>query len=418
MKKNKKSILEDNRFIMLISVMIAILGWLVVKTAIDPNSKALKKGIPVTINVEDTALGTLGLSVIQEKTERVDVEIQGESYIVGNVTAEDISVVAQIAGISAPGIYDVKLEGVDKKKKGFDVLSIKPDTIRLKFDRLTTKVLPVELSITGLTIPDGYYLENEIINPAEVTITGPEVDVSRIYKAVVALELNETLSKTETIKGKIELRDKDGNVVDVSHINSNSTSADVTIPVLKTKQVPVTVSFLNVPKNFPVNALTYTLSNETITVAGPVDLIDNYSEINLGYVDIKDLNTQSVYAYDVNLSTGFVNIENIETVVVTFNMENMTTKKFNVDNLVVVHKPSNYDVTISTKILNNVVMIGDSDIMEEMTADDIVAEIDISNREFTTGQIKVPVTVYAPSKGLMWANGSYQAIITVKEKES
>lgn len=417
MKKKTKSLLDDNKFLMVISLIIAILGWFIVKSAIDTNSKAIKKGIPVSINVEESALGSLGLSVIQEKEERVDVEIQGESYIVGNVNTDDIQVVAQLSGITAPGIYDIKLEGIDTKKKGFNVLSIKPDTIRLKFDRLTTKVLPVELSSSAVTIPDGYYLENAIISPIEITATGPEVDVTSIYKAVVALEINNTLEKTETVKGKIELRDKDGNVVDTSHINIDSTTADVTIPVLKIKQVPVTVSFLNVPKNFPVDDLEYELSNETITVAGPVDLIDNYTEINLGYVDIKDLNTQSAYAYEVNLSPGFVNIENIDTVVVDFNMESIGKKKFSVDNLVVVNKPANYDVTISTKKLNNVIMFGDEAILEELTAEDIVAEIDISNREFTTGQIKVPVTIYAPSKGLVWANGSYQAIITVKEKE-
>ena len=417
MKKKKTSIFDDNLFLAVVSLIIAILGWFIVRTAIDTDSKVIKKGIPVSIDVEGSVLGSLGLSVIQEKQEYVNVEVQGETYILGNLENDDIKVRAQLSNISSPGVYDLRLEGMDVKNKGFKVISIKPETIKIKVDRLTTKHLPVELNLSGVTIPQGYYLENETISPAEVVITGPEIDVAKVSRAVVDLELNYTLEKTETTKGKIELLDKEGNIVDTSHINLDANSADVTIPVLKTKEVPVKVSFLNVPKNFPIDELYYQLSNETITVAGPVDSIDNYTEINLGYVDIKELNTQSIFSYDVSLMPGFVNIENIENVVVDFDMTDMSSKKFTVDNFRIINPPAKYDIEVITSKLNNVNMVGEYDILDTMTADDIVAEIDVSNLDFVVGNIKVPVTIYAPSKGLVWANGNYQVIVSISEKD-
>lgn len=416
MKKNKTSIFDDNLFLMAVSLFIAILGWFVVKSAIDPNSKVIKKGIPVTIDAEGSVLGSLGLSVIQEKQEFVNVEVQGETYILGNLEESDIKVQAQLTNITSPGVYDLRLEGIDVNNKGFDVVSIKPETVKLKIDRLTTKHLPVEISVNGVTIPEGYYLGSETISPSDVIVTGPEIDVSKVNKAIVDLDINNTLEKTEIIKGNIQLKDKEDNLIDMSHINMDSTVAEVTIPVLKIKQVPVTVSFLNVPKNFPIKDLEYYLTNETITVAGPVDAIDNYTEINLGYVDIKELNTHSIFSYEVNLLPGYINIENIENVVVDFNMEGMDTEKFTVDNFTIVNPPAKYNVSVSTQSFRNVSMTGKEDILKEMTSDDIIAEIDLSGRELTPGKMKVPVMIYAPTKGLVWANGTYQAVITVEEK--
>lgn len=77
--------------------------------------------------------------------------------------------------------------------------------------------------------------------------------------------------------------------------------AEVTVPILKTVDLPVKVEFLNAADGLNLEELKYTISNETITVAGPVDEIDNYSEILLGYIDFKSLDLESNFTFDVEL---------------------------------------------------------------------------------------------------------------------
>ena len=55
--------------------------------------------------------------------------------------------------------------------------------------------------------------------------------------------------------------------------------------------------------------------------------------------------------------------------------------------------------------------------VSELTAGDIVAEVDVSDREVVTGQIKVPVQVYVPNKGTVWAVGNYSTLVTISEKQ-
>ena len=205
-------------------------------------------------------------------------------------------------------------------------------------------------------------------------------------------------------------------MVESKYINLDTSTAEVTIPVLKKKEVPVKVEFLNVPPEFPSDELQYTYSQETIEIAGPEEDIDNLSEIHLGYIDMKELGESGAYPFDVELPSGFINVENIETVVVEFEDHNLTTKNFIIRNITVINEPVNYDITVATRSISGVKMVGRKSVLGSMSAQDIVAEIDVSDREITSGQIKVPVRIYAPTKGLVWASGSYEAIITIKEK--
>lgn len=82
--------------------------------------------------------------------------------------------------------------------------------------------------------------------------------------------------------------------------------------------MPVTLSFINVPEGFPVNQLDFTISNETIEVAGPESNIDQYREISLGQIDIRTLDLNSTYSFSVELPAGYVNTQNIQSVLVQF----------------------------------------------------------------------------------------------------
>lgn len=59
-------------------------------------------------------------------------------------------------------------------------------------------------------------------------------------------------------------------------------TADVTIPVLKQKELPVSVEYLNVPSGFPIDWLEDEYSVASLLVAGPEELIDAYSQLDHG----------------------------------------------------------------------------------------------------------------------------------------
>lgn len=257
--------------------------------------------------------------------------------------------------------------------------------------------------------------EDVLISPSEVNVTGPDAEIAKIARCVVDVSLEE-LTKTESLKGQILLYDKDGNRIETEELTLDQTEAEVTIPVLRSMKLPVTVEFLNVPEGFPLDEMPYKLSSETITVAGPVDQVERTTELVAGYIDFKELGLDSAYLFDVELPDSFINVENVEQVSVEFDTSQMEEKVFNLAELRIVNQPVDFDVTVLTKRIGNVTVVGPSDILEGMIAGDLVAQVDLSDRELTEGQSSFPVSVYAPTKGLVWARGNYSAILVLKEK--
>lgn len=135
---------------------------------------------------------------------------------------------------------------------------------------------------------------------------------------------------------------------------------------------------------------------------------------------MKELTPEEIYVFDVEeiLPSGFVNVQNVENVVVDFAMENIGQKYVNVDNFQLVNTSIEYDITVRTSRLSNVLVYGRQDILDELVPGDLVAEIDLSSREIVPGQFSTGVTIYAPNKDLLWASGDYSVIIHVTEKQT
>ena len=406
------------------SVVAAIVCWFVIIAATSDERTVEIRNVPVTVDSNSGVLSSLGLNVIEGAEETVSVLVHGKSIVVGGLTASDIQLRADLSGVTGPASNKELNIIASSASNDYKIVAINPPTIRVTFDRLMDKEIPISVDINGLSVPDeGYMLGDVAISPSSVTIVGPEVDLNRIEKAVVRTDINEPLTQSQIITADIEFYDSEGNLIDISsrsHISTSVNTVEISIPVRKIVELPLTLNFLNVPDGFPLDELEYTLSNDTITVAAPEDAIKNYYEIVVGYIDFSelDLSQNNTLNFDVRLPSGFLNINNIESVVVEFDATDIAAKNFNLgaSNFSVVNVPPDYDVKVLTAALNNVRMVGSKEVISKLLSTEIVVEIDLSDSEIQTGQYQRPVRVYAPNKGLVWAVGDYSAVISVREK--
>ncbi|PWM38527.1 MAG: hypothetical protein DBX66_03700 [Clostridiales bacterium] len=412
-----KRCFDSNRFLKVFSLVVAFIIWLIVATTVDPYIRHEIVDIPVNVDAQSAALQRQGLSVITIDPDTVRVTVHGKRYVVGRLTADDIKIVPKLTSATSAGTQTLRLEWSPDGSEEYTVESITPAAIVARFDRIDSKTLDIQADVTGVSVPDGYIKESEIITPDKITIRGPTNDLQKVAHAIVSVDLDQSLTSTANAAGEIVLKDSDGNVIENEHITMDYETAEVTIPVLKKKEVPLRIDFLNVPQGFPIEELHYTLSNDSITIAGPQTLVDSYQEILLGRVDLKTLDLGSKEQFDVTLPSGFENVDNILSVEVTFDTDDYVAQNFNLSEITLVNEPQNYDVTINNPYLNNVKIVGPSEVVSELTAGDIVAEVDVSDREVVTGQIKVPVQVYVPNKGTVWAVGNYSTLVTISEKQ-
>ncbi len=412
------SLWQNNTFFKVISVVIACIIWIVVAMNMKTDIPREIKEVPVTMDNQTSFITRMGLTIIGDESLFVDVTIEGQRLVVGSIKPEDIAVSVDLGSVNGAGNFSLPLVAENVSGKDFAISSISPSTVNLKFDRMVTKKFNVDVKMEGLVVPEeGYLMEEAVVSPTQVSVTGPDTDIAKIAKCVVSVDHEGSLTKTTAFTSDIVLLDKDGNKIETSGLTMDVKQAEVTVPILKTVDLPVKVEFLNAPTNLDLEELEYAVSNETVTVAGPVDEIDKYSEIILGYIDFKALDLESNFTFDVELPGNFINVAHTETVTVTFDWTDMVAKEFTVTNLSLVNVPSDYDARLLTDRVTKVKIIGPAQVLETMTADDLVGQIDLSKRSVETGQFKTAVTISAPSKNLVWAVGDYTAVVVISEKD-
>lgn len=412
------TILQNETATKILSVLLAVIIWFVVALGMKTDIPREIKEVPVKIDNQSSFISRMGLTIIGDEDIFVDVTVEGQRLVVGGIKAEDLSVSVDLSSVNGAGSFSLPLIAENTSGKVFNISSISPQTVQLKFDRMVTKRFGVTLEMEELIAPEtGYLMEEPIVNPMEVSVTGPDTDIALIDRCVVRVRSDNNLTKTTVFKQDIVFLDKDGNELSSRGLTIDASQVEVTIPVLKTVELPVKVEFINQPENVSVEDLSYEISNETITVAGPADEIEKYTEILLGYIDFKKLELNSSFNFDVDLPDGFTNVGHIETVTVNFDWTDFAVTEFSVTNLSLLNRPAGYNTRLLTNRIGRVIVIGPKEVLESMTAGDLIAQIDLSGRTVQSGQFKTAVNILAPTKENVWVVGDYTVVVEITEQE-
>ena len=410
-----KRLFNNSLTLKIISVLIAFVAWLIVIENVDRESYATFRDISIDMTNVEESISTLGLNSVIPDVELANVSVNGVMYAVGNLTKDDISVAPDVSKVTGAGVYELPLVGTILNANGeVQISSVTPSRITVRFDTLHSKTLAIESSLNGLKSEVGYLIQDELVNPAQVTVTGPEAEVNRINRCEIRTEVSEKLSETYSKKSAIVLLDKNGTEIVSDNLTMDVTEATVTIPVLKIREIPVELQFINVPDHFPLDELDFTLSSEEIAVAGIEASVDKYASILLDHIDFKQMGPGSSYAFPVELQMGFRNVENVQSVQVTLDSEGLSSRKMDLENVHVINVPLGYKAEPLAETLSGVELIGDTALLEALTADDIVCEVDMkSSSEIAEGQILMPVKVYDPMGRLIWAKGNYEVVVSI-----
>ena len=201
------------------------------------------------------------------------------------------------------------------------------------------------------------------------------------------------------------------------NIEYDHSSVTVTVPIYKTRELPLNVEFINVPRGFPIEQLGYTLSRNSILVASPSETIDNVDAITVGPIDFREIDIGTELTLDITLNAGLKNVENVTSVTVTFPTYGLSARTLDLDNFVFENVPVGVDITPLSDSIEDIRVVGDSSIIADLTQEDLVGIIDLSQYSLSRGRYTVSVKVYVQGKVLAWAVGEYSVSIDVVPKE-
>lgn len=294
----------------------------------------------------------------------------------------------------------------------------KDASVEVVFDAVVEKTLPVVVEYSDLRLSDGYMPNKVTAAPAEVTVRGPQSEVEQVDKAVVKLDISEELRDSRLVQSAVQLLDKDGNPLDLQYAKLDNDIVDVTVSVFQTAELPLKVDFIGVPAGFDVSQLKYSLSQETLKVAGASKDLANLTELTVATFDLSTFALDKDYQLPINLPKNIVCMENVIQVTLSFDTSNLAEKTINIPqaNIRPVNLPSNYRMEVETERLQNVTLIGPKEELDKISADNVLAQIDAEDFKVTAGRDNVPVRIVVPSSPNIFAVGNYTAQCNITTK--
>lgn len=424
-KRGLFGLLDNPRWRMVVAFLLAVIGWTVVTVGIQPGTDRTINHVPVDFSYDSGRYTVLGLSIVNDPSKTVSLKVYGNGSDIGGLTKEDFVVYPKYVGLKGAGAVNLSL-GVKCIAQNVDTNNIKVNVhpanteVRVVFDKIEEKKVPVRVKTENsvIDIAPGYVLQKSQAVPAEVVLKGPIGELEKITEAVATITSEEKLTRSTTITAPLNFVNEEGESVELVYVKPETTTVDVTLTVYKQAELPLTVSLINTPPEFDTGSLTYTLSQPTLQVAGPAAVIDNLSELSIGAIDLSTFSLDKVYEMSVNLPNGLVSLENVNHVTVNFQTGSMSTKTVNLssESVQVVNMPDGYRLKVLSNRIRNVQLCGPKDILEGLTAESVVARINMDELNIVTGQQTIAVTIYVPADKRVFAMGNYSVSCQIESQ--
>lgn len=426
----KKTLL--NKFTLkILSVLIAMLIWLLVTNIKDPIITKPIKAVVVTMEHENY-IESLGDSksgkvpMMEEGKNKINVYVRGKKSVVNDLTEKDVTAVADLQQIvdmdTDPVMVPVTVTcpGVTE-----EMIETKPKLIPIKLEDKKSVDKPVTASIGEAKPAKGYEVGTMVCDPEKVTISGPESIINIIDKVIAPIDEINGMKEDTQLATNLKILDKNGSELQedqmkaLSFVDNPGGVANVAVDFWEIKQdIKIKVNYNGKPKKgYRVSEITTT--PETITLAGSEEAWETFAE-NGNTLNIPEelLSVEGEFQdFEQKLELADLIPHNMKqpegvkdtTLFVKISVLRLDSKEYNIPTTKIsIVKPEGMTATAELDKIN--VRVSKESGLPDLEEADILLSINLA--DYQEGEFDVPISVQLP-------NG-YQILdpVTVKIKLS
>lgn len=352
----KKKLL-NNLGLKIISIVLAIVFWLVVMNVSDYS---------MTVKIEDIPVQQMNGEVLEEleqvydvaSGDTVDIIVRGRRSVVSRLGKDDFIATADLSTMSITNTVQIFVTPKSGSLEDEISISYVDNTMKLNLEDKVVTPLPIKVKTEGEPA-DGYAVGEIEVKPNIVNVEGPKSAVDKIteVRATVNVSGVNTSCEKETI---IELYDAYGELIHNDKIFVSQNNIKLNISVYPVKNVAVHVSTIGTAgTGYDVAQIVY--QPQTIQIAGPKEKIDKITSIEIDdlsvsgltenfetMINVNDYLPEDVFVVGENKDIAVsVTIEKLESVTYDINVRDITLTGRNNKYTYEVVIPDEYKVTAS-----------------------------------------------------------------------
>lgn len=396
---------------LLLSLVISFGLWLYVVTVISPEYEVTVYNVPVEL-VGNGYLDKKDLIAVSETAGlQVDLTLRGNRSDLKKFNNSNITVIADLSQIAHAGVHQLDCS-VSFQSGSAEVVAQNPAQISVTVADKLTKTVPVEITYIG-SVPEGYEAERTDVamDHTTVTVSGPKKTIDRIASAGIVVDLTGKMT-TFAEDYPLTLCGIDGRpIADDSFVTVNLEEIRAVVQVYKVKKVPVQFVMDFTASGLQENMVTVYPQVETVTLVGSGDDLEKVGSTLTFTIVLSNYSQASMEVFVPDLPDG---VQCREEINVYIQIPEMTSRWLTVSDYSLMNVPEGLNVQISQT--STVEVRGPRDILEQLTADDVLGMVDCAN--ISDSSAYAPVTYLVPGYEYLYVSAEWaNVLVTVNQAE-
>ena len=293
----------------ILSLLLAILLWLVVMNIDDYSMTRTIRSIPVTpLNGDSITSRGKVYDIISGST--VDIVVKGSRSVVDSLTVSSFTATADLSQLSLTNSAQINVTANDSRVNSQIEISYVNRSMNLTIEDKVTREMPIK-GVTQGQVAEGYALGNCSVTPNIIEISGPESIISRVTEVRATVNVEQKSESAEAVVTP-QCLDAYGDSLNEKSIEMDTPSVRVRAMIYPIKVVPVLIKTEGAPAaDYVITGINYNPMELKIT--GPELALEKTEDITLtakgldGVVDTLELNLpvesflpDNIYLADTN----------------------------------------------------------------------------------------------------------------------
>lgn len=322
-----KEKLTRNTGLKILSLLLAVLLWVVILNVDDPVITETFHNITVEfINKQSLEEKDKVFEIV--KGDKIDVSVKGKRSDIESITSADIKAVADLSLLSIVNAVDINVS-IPNYADVSEIVGSSVTSAKVELESLKQKQFRVDVVANG-TVAEGYYVKEKIASPNILQISGAETAINKIGDVVVEVEVA-NISETLKEKAVPKVYDKNGTLMDSSKLKFDYEEVDVSVNLLQTKTVPLIIERTGTPA-YGYEYVSFEYEPKQVEIAGEQEELNKVQYITFKYdinnqrtdlegeIIIEDYITQDVILIDENRNAVFnLKVEKLDSKEISFN---------------------------------------------------------------------------------------------------
>ena len=381
--------LLSNLTILLISLLLAILIWILASQENDP---VLLQSFQLPLDV----VGQPEDSNLEISTDTIVVVVEAPSSVLDNLSSDDFSAVLDVSQVPLGELVSLPVT-VNTKTPGVKVNNPSPQTIEIQLDQLISREIPVVLDIRG-SVARGHTQGDPLIDPETITVVGTAEQVNPLDFARVTVFLNNVPDTFISTPFPV-FYDRRGQITSVSGLDSVSTeSVAVTIPVAESADFAekiIGVDWSGSPAD-GYRLLGINVAPPSALLQGSPTRLNALTQVTTEPIDITGLTETFSQQVTLDLPDG-ITLDEVQVYTVTVDIEPILSTA--VYNRPIAFQGVDEAMTATADPEEaRVVLFGPLPILDSLTEDEVLVTVDAFG--LLTGTYSLEPVVTFPDRGL------------------